>query len=200
LMEACGGRALEDVKAWFADYLHWLTTSENGLEAKSQPNNHANWWNSQAAAYAALVEDEATLKACFDRFTQHIIPAQTDDDGSFTEEKTRTLSYGYSLFSLDACATLCEIAWHRGVDLWHAQLENGKGMARSVAFFKPYYINPFLWEYQQINAGTCFDERYSMKLAARRLGDEQIGAENERRREDKIPCGKKCYIGLLDLL
>lgn len=200
LMEVCGGRRLDGVKAWFKEYLHWLNTSKNGLEEKHYHNNHANWWNAQAATFSALVGDEALLQECFDRFAQHIMPTQTDDEGGFTDEMTRTLSYGYSLFSLDASATLCEIAWHRGVDLWHAKLEKGKGMELSIAFMKPYYINPFLWKHQQIDVDDNFRERFSMKLAARRLGDAQIENANRCRREDVIPCRKTCYIGLIDLL
>lgn len=202
LIEACGGFEAEitGVKAWFRAYLHWMNTSKNGLEEKNHPNNHSNWWNTQAAAYSALVGDDAMLEACFARWSEQLLPSQTNDEGGFTDELTRTRSYHYSLYNLEASALLCEMAWQRGHDLWHAQSADGKGMARCVSFFKPYYINPFLWQRQEISPAGCWEESIAMKLAARRLNDTEIERANAMRRADVIPCRVMCHAGVLDLL
>lgn len=202
LLEYCGGFDAEiaGVKAWFAEYLRWMNTSRNGLEEKNHPNNHSNWWNTQAAAYSALVGDEEMLEACFDRFITHLLPNQANEEGGFSDELTRTRSYHYSQYNLEASALICEIAWQHGRDLWHAQTVNGRSMARCVAFFKPYYINPFLWQRQEISPAGCWDETISMKLAAKRLDDAQIEQANAQRRANVIPCRTMCHMGILDLL
>src|SRR5579883_1157721 len=51
----------DDVKAWFRQYLTWLTTSENGLGERAAKNNHGICWSMQAAAFAQFVGDEDVL-------------------------------------------------------------------------------------------------------------------------------------------
>lgn len=202
LVQACGGfeREVDGLKAWFAEYLHWMNTSPNGLEEKNHPNNHSNWWNTQAAAYSAFVGDQAILEACFDRFMNHILPNQMNEEGAFTAELTRTRSYHYTLYNLEASAILCEIAWQKGVDLWHAQDASGKGMSRGVAFFAPYYSNPFLWRHEEIKPDSCLGESITMKWAAQRLDNEQVRKANEMRRANVIPCSQMCHVGIVDLI
>jgi len=37
-------KVVDGVDRWFADYLHWMTTSQKGLDEKKSGNNHATWW------------------------------------------------------------------------------------------------------------------------------------------------------------
>ena len=138
------------LKKWFADYLTWLDTSKNGIDEREYFNNHGNWWNSQAAAFAVFTGNEKMRDFCFDRLVTKIIPEQTGTDGSFTDELTRTRSYTYSLYNLDACAVTAEIAYNCGVDLWNKQCNDGKGIKTSLDFMHEYYKNPTLWTYPQL--------------------------------------------------
>jgi len=204
LIESCNPEGYQTVfrglREWFSSYLKWMTTSQNGLKERDHNNNHANWWNTQVAALSSFVGDVQLLETCFQRFTEYLLPSQTNTDGSFADELTRTRSYTYTIFSLEASAILCEIARNWGVDLWHVQLEEGKGMGRSVAFFKPFYQNPFLWKAEQIGAENCFREVLAMKLAALRLEDAELERENINRRADIFPCSQMCHLGILDLI
>ena len=190
---------LFELKKWFADYSLWLQTSKNGLEEKEHPNNHSNWWNTQLASFSAFAGDENILQYCFKRFINHIIPNQTANDGSFTDEISRTRSYHYEIYNLDASALICEIAFHRGVDLWNEACSDGRGMKKCVEFFKPYYENPFLWQHEQIAPDCLCGEVYPMKIAQMRLNDAELKIINENRRKNIIPCALRCHLGILDL-
>lgn len=201
LLEYAGGfeKTISGMKAWFCAYIHWLATSKNGIFERDYHNNHANWYNTQIACFAAFVGGDPT--PYFDHFLKVIISKQTGEDGSFTDELTRTKSFMYSSFNLDACIVLAQLADGFGVDLWNAVSENGRSIKLSVDFFAPYYDNPFLWKYPQIHVdqGT-FDEKMSMRIAARVYGDKKIASVNERKRIGKIPMRTICHIGLVDLI
>jgi hypothetical protein len=175
---------IASVKKWFKEYLFWLTTSEKGMGERNHGNNHSNWWNTQVAAYAALVGDEKTLEKCYDFYKKVIVPSQIDEEGKFSDEVTRTNSFSYSFFNLDACALLCEIAFHRGTDLWHYSTADGRGIESAVKYLIPYFDNPFLWPYQQIN-GEIPDENYTFHLSVSRLGLEECKRINIKRSKDK---------------
>src|ERR1700689_4974577 len=40
------------VQQWFGEYLHWMTTSANGIEERDAKNNHGTCWLMQVAAFA----------------------------------------------------------------------------------------------------------------------------------------------------
>jgi hypothetical protein len=141
------GRAIPDtefasIRAWFADYTQWLTTSTNGIEERDAKNNHGTCWVMQVAAFASLTGDRATLDACRTRFKTVLLPTQMASDGSFPLELGRTKPYGYSLFNLDGMATTCEIL---GGDLWTFELPDGRGMRRALAFMAPYIRDKSTW-------------------------------------------------------
>ncbi len=109
---------LDGIKQWFTDYLKWMTTSQNGLEEREAKNNHGTCWVMQVAAFAHLTGDEKLLGYCRDRFKSVIVPNQIAADGSFPQELRRTKPYGYSLFNLDAMATICQILSTPADNLW----------------------------------------------------------------------------------
>ncbi|MGI6279827.1 MAG: alginate lyase family protein [Acutalibacteraceae bacterium] len=188
------------LKEWFRQYTHWLNTSENGLEEKNYFNNHANWWNTQVAAYCAFTGDEMLLNECFEKYKTDILVNQVDSEGKFIDEITRTRSYTYSIYNMTACAIICEIAYHKGIDLWGFEASNGNSLKKCIEFFKPFYDNPFLWEYRQINDHGAYGEKLPFRLAAERYNDEELKKINEKRRKDFIPCSQITEMGILDLI
>lgn len=191
---------ISGLKSWFDKYIHWLNTSGKGVEEKNYFNNHANWWNTQVATYSAFVGNEELLSECFNRYLNIIIPNQTDENGVFTDEITRTLSYTYTMYNITACALICEIAHFRGIDLWNATAPNGNSLKKCVEFFKPYYENPFLWKYTQLKADGCFAESLPMKLAEIRYEDSELADINRKRREQSAPFSQISYIGMIDFI
>jgi hypothetical protein len=94
--KAMGPATLAGIKRWFAEYLAWMTTFPNGIEERDAKNNHGTCWVLQAAAFAQLAGDEATLEYCRKRYKAVLLPDQMAADGSFPLELRRTKPYGYS--------------------------------------------------------------------------------------------------------
>ncbi len=136
-----------EVRAWFAAYLDWLTTSKNGTEERDERNNHGTCWALQAAAFARLTGNRDAIALCAERFRTRLIPDQIAADGSQPLELARTKPYGYSLFNLDALAALAQVASTPGDDLWRFATPDGRSLARALAFMVPYIRDRRRWPY-----------------------------------------------------
>lgn len=142
---AFGKDDLAEVKNWFSQYLNWLTTHPYGLEERAAKNNHSVCWALQAAAFAQLTGDEATLASVRDQFKTVFLQKQMANNGSFPEELRRTKPYGYSLFVIDAMAGIAQIASTREENLWLFALPNGRGMRQGMAFIFPFIEDKEKW-------------------------------------------------------
>ena len=136
---------LAHIKQWFADYLHWMTTSKNGTDERDAKNNHGTCWVMQVSAFAHLTGDQALLKFCRERYKTVLLPDQMAADGSFPQELRRTKPYGYSLFNLEAMATVCELLSTREDNLWTFELADGRGMRRALEFMVPFIRDKKRW-------------------------------------------------------
>lgn len=133
------------IKSWFADYLQWLMTSKNGLDEMHAENNHGTCWVMQIAAFANVTHDKQILDFCKRRYKEILLPEQMSTDGSFPREIKRTKPYGYSLFNLDAMATICQILSDSTNNLWNYHTDDGKSMAKGIAFMYPYIKDKKSW-------------------------------------------------------
>jgi hypothetical protein len=133
-----------ETRRWFADYLDWLTTDQYGKDERDATNNHATCWVMQVAAYAHYAGNEPVMRDCRTRF-KTVLLQQMAADGSFPRELGRTKPYGYSLFNLEAMATICQILSTPEDDLWAFQLPDGRGMRRAMAYMVPYIRDKKSW-------------------------------------------------------
>jgi hypothetical protein len=133
------------VKRWFADYLVWLTTHPYGIAERDTKNNHATCWVMQIAAFAHLTGNQALLAEARERYRTILVPGQMGPDGSFPLELARTKPYGYSLFNLEAMATICQIAATPQDNLWTFELPDGRGMRRAMSFMAPFIKDRRQW-------------------------------------------------------
>ena len=148
------------ITQWFNDYLMWLTTSKNGLEEREAKNNHGTCWVMQVAAFAYLTGDQKLLDYCRDRFKTVIVPNQIAADGSFPQELRRTKPYGYSLFNLEAMATICQILSTPKDNLWTFQLSDGRGMRRAMEYMVPFIRNKKTWP---LKPDVMYDREWPMR-------------------------------------
>jgi hypothetical protein len=126
------------VKKWFADYLHWMTTHQYGIDEREAKNNHGTCWVMQVAAFAHLTGNAELLEYCRTRFKTVIVPNQIEKDGSFPQELRRTKPYGYSLFNLDAMATIAQILSTPQDNLWTFETADGRGLLLAMKYMVPY--------------------------------------------------------------
>ena len=139
--------ALLAIKSWFADYLQWLTTSKNGQDEMQAKNNHGTCWVMQVAAFASVTGDQDILALCRKRYKEVLLPNQMAPDGSFPLELERTKPYGYSLFNLDAMATICQILSDSTHHLWQYETSDGKSIHKGLTFMFPYVADKSSWPY-----------------------------------------------------
>jgi hypothetical protein len=148
VLEAGGALSAADrsgIKAWFTDYLQWLTHSRNGQQERDASNNHGSCWLLQVAAFAHLTGDQTLLAYARDRYKNVLLPTQLAADGSLPLELKRTKPYGYALFDLEALAALCEVLSTPGDDLWTYTTPDGRGIARAMAWMVPYIRDKSRW-------------------------------------------------------
>jgi hypothetical protein len=135
------------IKKWFAEYLAWMMTHQYGIDERDAKNNHGTWWVSQAAAFAHLVGDTASLSFCRTRFKTVLLPNQMAANGSFPEELRRTKPYNYSLFNLEGLALICQVLSVPGDNLWEFTLSDGRNIRKGIEFLYPYIVDKSKWPY-----------------------------------------------------
>lgn len=142
------------LKKWFGDYFTWLTTSKNGKREANATNNHAVWYDVQAAAIAQYIGDEPAARQIFEAAKTRRIARQIEPDGSMPREQARTLSVTYSLFNLDAFFKLARIARNSGVDLWNYKTEDGRSLRAALDYMIPYATGQKDWNLKQIKSAN----------------------------------------------
>ncbi len=177
------------VREWFAQYSTWMTTHQYGIDEREAKNNHGTCWVMQVAEFARYVGRRRPDGFCRNRFKTVLLPNQMAPDGSFPEELRRTKPYGYSLFNLDAMATVCQILSTTADNLWtyraagRSRGAKGRGVHRSLTSrtrrrwpHKPDVMYHDEWPMRHpslLFAGRAFGERGYLDLwrrAARGLG------------------------------
>lgn len=134
-------------KKWFSDYLKWMSTHPYGIEEMNAKNNHGTCWVMQAAVFARYVEDKDMTEFCKNRYKQVILPHQMAEDGSFPRETARTKPYGYSLFNLDAMATICQTLSTTTDNLWEFSADHIKSIRKGIEFIFPYVVDKSAWPF-----------------------------------------------------
>ncbi len=137
---------VDGTKKWFADYLKWLTTHQYGKDEMNAKNNHGTCWVMQVACFAKFVGDEKLIAFCIDRYKTVLLPQQMEKDGSLPLELKRTKPYGYSIFNLDAFATICQLLSTKKDNLWTYNVD-GKSIKNGVQFLYPYLKDKTKWPY-----------------------------------------------------
>ncbi|WP_101545096.1 alginate lyase family protein [Bacteroides cutis] len=149
-LEKAGVLSEEDIngsKKWFSDYLKWMSTHPYGIDEMNAKNNHGTCWVMQAAVFARYVDNKDMIRFCSDRYKEVLLPNQMAEDGSFPRETARTKPYGYSLFNLDAMATICQTLSTTTDNLWIFSVDNTKNMLKGIDFIFPYVVDKTSWPF-----------------------------------------------------
>jgi hypothetical protein len=135
----------DGVKNWFADYLHWMTTSSHGIEERDAKNNHGTSWVLQVAEFALFTGDPDLLAFCRKRFATVLVPNQIAPNGSFPLELARTKPYAYSLFNLDVMSAICQILSTPTESLWAFATPDGRSIKKAMEYMYPFIANKRTW-------------------------------------------------------
>lgn len=138
---------LVSIKNWFSTYLQWVTTHPYGIEERDAKNNHATCWVMQVAVFAKLVGNHSLIDTCKQRFASILLPQQLGKNGSFPLELKRTKPYAYSLFNLDAMATICHVLSNSNEVLWNYSSQEGSTIKNAINFLYPFVKNKENWRY-----------------------------------------------------
>lgn len=149
-LEKAGVLSKDDLrftKQWFGDYLKWMSTHQYGIDEMNAKNNHGTCWVMQAAVFARYAGDKDMMDFCRKRYKEVLLPRQMAEDGSFPLETARTKPYGYSLFNLDAMATICQTLSDKNDNLWNYTADEGKNIGKGIKFVYPYVIDKESWPF-----------------------------------------------------
>jgi hypothetical protein len=102
----------------------------------------------QVAAFAKFTGNTALMNFCRDRYKNILLPGQMAADGSFPRELKRTKPYGYSIFNLDAMATICRLLSVKEDDLWNYATTDGRCIKKGIEFLYPYIMDKNIWPYK----------------------------------------------------
>jgi hypothetical protein len=161
------------MSAWFTDYLQWLTTSKIGRGELNAKNNHGTYCDAQVAAIALYLGRTAMAREIVSQAREKRVARQIEPDGRQPFELARTTSFGYSCFNLRALMDLADIGRSVGVDLWHYQTADGRGILKATEFMAPYADPALVWPYQQIHQANRADLGELLLRAAAEYPDSQ---------------------------
>ena len=140
---------LAGTKKWFDQFLQWLTTHKYGRDEMNAANNHGTCWVMQVAAFAKFTGNDTLMKFCSERYKNVLLPNQMATDGSFPQELRRTKPYGYSIFNLDAMATICQILSSGKDDLWNYRTADGRSIKKGIEYLYPFITDKNKWPLKQ---------------------------------------------------
>lgn len=156
---------------WLRDYYQWLTTSKHGRDEAAAENNHGTWYDVQAATIALSLGDAAAAKQICEQARTRRIARQIEPDGRQPLELQRTLSFFYALFNLEGLSRLAVLGERVGVDLWHFQTEDGRGIRDALDWLLPYATGDRPWEFKQTGKPDARPFVGVLREAARVYGD-----------------------------
>jgi hypothetical protein len=150
-----GSKSLPDdlvtgIKKWFTAYATWLQTSKNGTSEHKELNNHGTNYDMQLVDFLIFTGNTKLAHDIIEKQSMPRFDKQFTTDGMQPLELTRTKSWGYACFNLEAWTRLCVMAERLNIDLWHTQTKDGKNIKNCIAWMLPYLMKEKEWTYKQI--------------------------------------------------
>ncbi len=173
------------LRAWFREYLTWLTTSSMGKKERNAKNNHGSWYAAQTSALAWYAGDTALVRDIALE-TKARIGWQIAADGMQAEEMVRTRSMHYTAFNAEALSRIAEVARRVGVDLWSYQAPSGGSLGKTVSLLAKYAGREQEWPGEQIDEMSRTDLLRVIARARLALGSKDYTDALERLPRDVV--------------
>lgn len=137
------------IKQWFAEFLNWMQTSENGREEMSAKNNHGMWYDAQRLSFSLFTNQLSLAKEIVTNAKKRL-DSQMDENGNFPLELARTTSLHYSLFVMDALMQIAKMAKHVDINMFAYTSSNGNSIQKGFDALYPYLVQEKVWQHEQI--------------------------------------------------
>ena len=147
MMKAGALEGGKEIQKWFADYLEWMRTSQNGQQERDAKNNHGTCWVLQAGEFARFTQNAEVMTWCRDRFKTVLVAGQIAPDGRLPRELARTKPYSYSLFDMDVLCGIAQSLSTKSDDLWSFATPDGRSLRKLMAFMYPYIKDRRAWPF-----------------------------------------------------
>lgn len=152
LIGPSGALSPDEVKAlelWFSRYVDWMRTSPNGKAEAAARNNHGIWYDAQIARFALFARRDDIARKTVGDFARARIAKQVDVSGALPHELTRTRSFHYSIYTLDAAYHVADSAACLGTDLYGADVD-GRSLRKATAYVAAYRGRQAEWPYKEM--------------------------------------------------
>jgi hypothetical protein len=148
-------RALEK---WFGDLAGWMATSKQGGDERAKENNHGIYYDLLTTDFALFARKADVARQVVSAAGEKRFAQQIAADGSLPQELARTRSLHYSHFAIGGAFDLATLAECVGVDLWHYQTADGRGLRKAVDFLTPYAGREPAWPFPEMKTDTRRDD------------------------------------------
>lgn len=153
LIGPSGALSADEVKAlegWFSRYVDWMRTSANGKAEAAARNNHGIWYDAQLARFALFARRDDIARSTVTAFPKARIEKQVDVFGALPHELTRTRSFHYSIYTLDAAYHVADSAACLGIDLYGYAGPDGRSLRKATSYVAAYRGRPGEWPHKEM--------------------------------------------------
>lgn len=140
----------QQLKQWYGDFYHWMTTSQNGFEEDNWHNNHGTYFDLQAASFALFSGQIAEAKQRLQITQLRRIANQFDNQGRQMAELERTRPWHYSNFNLEAYNKLGRLGEITGVDVWNFSLDD-HSLRKGYSYVAGFVNSDTPWPWKDID-------------------------------------------------
>ncbi len=150
--EAWTAADTDSLKAWFKQYVDWMTTAPQALEEDRFRNNHGTAYQVQLLVYAAFVGRDSLADVCRHSFTARRLVPQIREDGAQPEELSRTRGFGYSIYNLTHILDYVDACYAAGYRVLEEDTTAHARIRAALDFLAPYLGKQSeSWPYRQLN-------------------------------------------------
>ena len=110
----------EGMALWCEEFLHWFSTSDQGLAERAAQNNHGTCYDLQAASHAAFIGRTDLLQQIDLRAQARALDTITPE-GDQPHEMGRTLTQHYYAFNLQSWVNLFDLLTSAGFGTWESE-------------------------------------------------------------------------------
>jgi hypothetical protein len=134
----------DELKVWASQYFNWLTTSKLALDEAASNNNHACYYDAQAAYFALYADNPKGAEEVLGNFYDQRLMTQIRPDGAMPREIARTRPLFYSIYNLHAIFCVAQLAQHVNVDVFRVKDQNSR-LRAALDYVAPYAAPDKVW-------------------------------------------------------